>query len=686
MAEVAKLDAAAHPSFDRAFGASKIGIRRYLERLTVMGGGDVSTRTAARFAAVGTVGFCVDYAVFEALIALGLSLLAAQVSSFLCAMIVNYALNSRWTFSHYPARSAEAEWRICGRFVTISLMALFLRAGVLQLALEVWNWPQGAAAFFGIATGALVNYLASAFYVFPAVSQRISPSIRWRIAAVGVALYAVLLRLVYMRTLNLIPEEAYYWNYSQHLDFGYLDHPPMIAWLIWLSTHTFGGSEFAVRASALLTWFVTVAFCFELTRNLYGKTAAFVSILLLSSIPYYFATGFLMMPDAPLLAAWAGVLFFLERVFFGESRTAWLGVGICVGLGLVSKYSIALLGPAIVLFMLIDPKSRYWFGRPWPYAGAALALAIFSPVIAWNATHGWVSFLFQSARRVQEPFQFSLHLLLLSIVAILTPAGLISVWRVLLPEGTSSIRRFLEDGDRRWLFAAIFTVVPLSVFITFSLFHDVKLNWTAPVWLAVLPAMAALVTTESSRGVLRRFDLQRAWSITTVSTLVICGGAFHYIAIGLPGLPSKSGLRLRDLPVAWKELGEKAFEIEKGVRNQADENPLMVGMDRYFMASELAYYDGDHGGSEETAGRSLFGAESLMYKYWFPADKQNGRNMILFGFEQHQLNSADLASHFHELGPIKMEKVTRRGVDAGLFYYRVGYNYRASAASPGQMR
>ena len=309
MAEVAKLDAAAHPSFDRAQGAFKIGIRQYLERLMVMGGGDVSTQTAARFAAVGTLGFCVDYAVFEALIALGLSLLAAQVSSFLGAMIVNYALNSRWTFSHYPARSAEAEWRICGRFVTISLMALFLRAGILQLALEVWNWPQGAAAFFGIATGALVNYLGSAFYVFPAVSQRISPSIRWRIAAVGVALYAVLLRLVYMRTLNLIPEEAYYWNYSQHLDFGYLDHPPMIAWLIWLSTHTFGGSEFAVRASALLMWFVTVAFCFQLTRNLYGKTAAFVSILLLSSIPFYFATGFLMMPDAPLLAAWAGVTF-----------------------------------------------------------------------------------------------------------------------------------------------------------------------------------------------------------------------------------------------------------------------------------------------------------------------------------------------------------------------------------------
>ena len=149
MAEVAKVNATAHPSFERAHGASKIGVRRCLslgQRLTIMAGGNVSTRTAARFAAVGVLGLGVDYAVFEALTALGLRLLAAQVSSFLCAMLLNYALNSRWTFSNYPARSAEAEWRICGRFVTISLMAFFLSAGILQLALEVWNWPQVAAA------------------------------------------------------------------------------------------------------------------------------------------------------------------------------------------------------------------------------------------------------------------------------------------------------------------------------------------------------------------------------------------------------------------------------------------------------------------------------------------------------------------------------------------------------------
>lgn len=671
---------AAHPTFNGSQGAPKFGVRPILsrtQRLMTIAGGAVSMRTATRFASVTAVGVFVDYAASKALIALRLDVPAAQISSFLCAMVVSYALNSRWTFSDYAARSPEPEWRIFCRFIAISLMAFFLYAGIHQLALDVWSWSQGAAEFLGISIGALVGYVGSAFYVFPLLDRRTSRRIRWRIAAVGVALYAILLRLVFMRTVNLIPEEAYYWNYSQHLDFGYLDHPPMVAWLIWLSTHALGGSEFALRASALLMWLLTVAFCFRLTQNLYGRSAAFVSALLLSSFPYYVISGFLIMPDAPLMAAWAGVLFFVERVFFGGSRRAWLGVGICLGLGLISKYTIVLLGPAILLFMLLDPRSRDWFRQPWPYAGAVLALAIFSPVIVWNADHGWVSFIFQSARRVEEPIRFSLHLLLLSIVVILTPIGMISAARVFWPEGTSSLRQLFLNGDRRWLFAAIFTFVPLSVFIAFSLFHDVKLNWTGPIWLAVLPAVAALCTAKNHNSVPGISDPQRAWSITIVSSLVICGGAFYFVAIGLPGYPFSSALQLRGLPISWEELGEKAFEIEQGISDQYDKNPLLVGMDRYFMASELAYYDGDHDGSKETAGRGLFGSEGLMYSYWFPAAKQNGRDMILFGFERRQLDSAHLATHFQTLGPITIGTISRGGFEVGSFYYRVGQNYRA---------
>jgi dolichol-phosphate mannosyltransferase len=647
----------------------------------IMRTGAVSARTAIRFAMVAALGCSVGYALYYALLTSGLSALSARASSFLCVTILSYALNSRWSFSYPPAPSTAAEWQTYGRYLAISFMALSLGGGVAELAQNVWGLPHGWVLFFNIVIGVVITYLASAFYVFPLARRRISANVRWRILAVGTAIYAVLLRLIYMRIVNLMPEEAYYWNYAQHLDFGYLDHPPMVAWLISLSTQVLGNNEFAVRASALVLWFVTVALCFQLTRNLYGKTAAFVSMLFLSAMPFFFATGFLMMPDAPLTAAWAGSLLFLERVFFADRRTAWLGAGIFLGLGLISKYSIALLGPAIVLFMLIDPKARAWFRSPWPYAGAALAFLILSPVVVWNATHEWASFLFQSVRRAEEPFRFSLHMLLLSVIVLLTPSGVMSAWLAFL-RGRSSADPLFVNADRRWLFAAIFTIVPLSVFVTFSLLHSVKLNWTGPVWLAALPTMASFVTTEESRrGVIRQFTSQRSWALTTASIMMLFAGTFHYIAVGLPGFPSRIGSHLRDLPIAWKEFGDTASEIDKRVQTEIGEDPLIVGMDRYFVASELAFYDGDHDGAQEAAGRKLFGLESLMYDYWFPAAKQNGRTMILFGLEPYQLRNAAALRHFRQVGPIKSETIRKGQREVGVLYYRVGYDYQSDVRS-----
>ena len=65
--------------------------------------------------------------------------------------------------------------------------------------------------------------------------------------AVGVVVCASALRLIYGAQVELMPEETYYWNYSRHLDIGYLDHPPMVGWLIGCGTAVFGDTEFGVR-------------------------------------------------------------------------------------------------------------------------------------------------------------------------------------------------------------------------------------------------------------------------------------------------------------------------------------------------------------------------------------------------------------------------------------------------------
>src|SRR6202034_3053831 len=119
--------------------------------------------------------------------------------------------------------------------------------------------------------------------------------------------------------------------------------------------------------------------------------------------------------------------YYLERALVAGRPSAWWRVGISMGIGVISKYSIGLLAPVILLFMLKDGQSRQWWRRPEPYVAAALALAIFSPVILWNAQHDWASFAFQTSRRLAEAPRFALHKLIASALILITPTGVIAM-------------------------------------------------------------------------------------------------------------------------------------------------------------------------------------------------------------------------------------------------------------------
>ncbi|MDL2407041.1 glycosyltransferase family 39 protein [Rhizobium calliandrae] len=665
---------------DRVHGQTKIGwghMIDYARRLLVLAGGAVSFGNATRFAGVGLIGLVLDLLIFQTLFGMGFGLVAAHVTSFAVATISNYILNSRWAFASDGPRLNERDWRRYIRFVTICLLAFALRGGVLAGAVELLGWPPQAAIILGVGAAAIVNYLGNAFFVFPSENPRMPSDIRWRVAAIGVLGYILALRLVFLGLVDLVPEEAYYWNYAQHLDIGYLDHPPMVAWLIWLGTSLFGNTGFGVRIGAYLAWIVTCVFAFRLSRNLSGKSAAFVSVLLVAILPFFFSTGFMMMPDVPLTAAWAGTLYFLERALIGDRRRAWWGVGLCVGLGMLSKYTIALLGPATLIFLIVDARARRWLLRPEPYLAAAVAAALFSPVIYWNATHAWASFAFQSSGRLQSAKTFSLPDLISSAAILLTPLGLVAAMTALVTKNRVTLATN-TDGQvsRRSLFIKIYTIVPLSVFVAFSLFHEVKLNWTGPLWLALLPAISATIVAAGDS--LSRFDglLRRLWIPTVMTMLVIYGLGLHYLVLGFP-LVGHFG-NIRTLPVAWQEFGHEAGLIERNVEKETGEQVLLAGMDRYFVASEIAFYDRvDDDAVRTSVGRGALGLDSLMYGYWFkPADLQ-GRNVILFGLKRGDLEQASFDGLFSRLSEIKEQKVTKQGAPVGSFFYRIGYDLRS---------
>ena len=489
---------------------------------------------------------------------------------------------------------------------------------------------------------------------------------RWRAAVAVVVVYAFALRLAYAAQVELLPEETYYWNYARHLDIGYLDHPPLVAWLIRMGTFVIGDTELGVRIGAIGCGAATSLFLYRLTRNLFGDACALWALALAQVLPFFFLSGLLMTPDAPLTAAWAASLYYLERALIGGQARAWVWAGVSMGVGLISKYTIGLLGISAFLFMLSDPPSRRWFGRLPPYASVLVAAAIFAPVIVWNAEHEWASFAFQTARRLAEPARFSLHRLIASALVLLTPTGFAAALSVL--RGCWS-----RGGAWRWLRFAL--LLPMAVFAVFSLRHDVKLDWTGAAWIAALPMMAfGLQEAIAGRAGGRRW-LRIAWPATSILLLLLYGAGLLYLTRGIPGVGYSEHTEWA--PVGWRSFARQIDGVSDALRNETGDDVLVVGLDRYAIASELAFYSRDQARAvAHTAGGHLFGGMGLMYERWFPPSAEAGRTLLLVSFDPADLAEDRLGGRVGRLEPVQQGLVMHDGVVVRRYAYRVAHDYR----------
>jgi len=632
-------------------------------------------RDAERINVAAAMAALADVFIFFAATAVGIRLGSAHILSFCVATALFYHLTIRVTAN---AAGRSRDLRLYGHLVIVSLLALFLRGGVLALLINSWAWPPSVAIFVAVGASLAIT-LPGYTFSLSSFAWRLGNGTQWRVLALGLVVYAFALRLVYLGQTELLPEEAYYWNYSRHLASGYLDHPPMVAWLISLGTSAFGASQFGVRIGAIFCAAATAFFTYRLTRNLFDAPSALLAMVLSQVLPFFFAAGMVMTPDTPLVAAWAAELYFLERALVAGRSGAWWGVGLAMGIGLLSKYSIGLLAPAALVFMLLDPQARRWLRRWQPYAAALLAVAIFSPVIVWNAQNEWASFAFQTTRRFAEAPRFSLHKLILSAIVLLTPTGFLAAAVALLRRAQDAGgNNEVADARRKRRFLQAAIAVPLAVFFVVSIRHDVKFDWTGEIWLAALPAMAAVMMSRGAQlarnGVAK---IRAAWVPTMLGLLVIYAAGLHFLALGLPGIGYGEHMEL--VPVGWRDLGQQVNAIANEIGKTTGTEPLIVGLDRYAIASEVAFYTPDGTAvTPETSGAHLFGWTSLMYERWVPLEQQAGRTLLLVSWKAQDLVGNCVESHAERLGPLKSAQLTRDSSVVRTFYYRVAYGYRNS--------
>jgi dolichol-phosphate mannosyltransferase len=669
----------------------------YFQRVSSLNESDLWIRTRARFDIEGLLVAWIDLSLFLSVVSLGMTPGTGHVLSFASAAVFNYILNGSRSVAGGERGQAIKPSRVQFLpFLNVLLIVLFLRGGVLVTLIELLGWRPQVAILPAIGVTAILNQLGNHFLVIPLWEKGLDRKSAWQVLALGVVGYTLLLRLFYLGTANLLPQEAYYWNYAQHLDIGYLDHPPMIAWVIWLGTFLFGDTEFAIRLGAFSSWLVTAFFSFRLTCHLFDESVAFRVLLLLAILPFFFGVGFVMTPDGLLLACWAGMLYFLERALLAERRLAWWGVGVWAGLGMLSKYTIVLLGPPLLLFMLMDHRSRRWLLQPEPYVAVLVALLLFMPVIVWNSEHQWASFIFQGPRRFQEPLSFSLPHLVGSVLLLLTPTGALAAFAAILAKRRTraEVEGFGKGiGERGRLFAALFTFIPFLFFFAYSLAWEAKLNWTGPIWLAVLPLVAWQMTpSEALRPTRMLRFLQRVWPPTIVATMLFLGVFLHFWVLGLPGISYPQGKNVVPL-IGWKELSQAIARVEEKVETSTGTKPLVVGMDKSHIASELAFYRHKLSHGEKTnqavfytTGRHLFGMESLMYRYWFPDRvikrwQGENQNLILVTHELPELMNDRIKSSGWKIGKVKDLELRKNGILVGHYYYTLATHHPVNQLS-----
>ncbi len=628
-----------------------------------------------------------DFLAYCALVAAGASPALSQSTGFLIATALYYLPYRR---AGIPARGRSLSLWL--RFAVVILTAFVLRSGVFALLTSRWGWPGHAAMLLAAATTGAVLYPGYA-YCISCAARPFGSEATWRVGATGLVVFAVALRLIYSGHVELLPEETYYWNYSRHLAFGYLDHPPMVGWLIRAGTTLFGDTEFGVRIGALCCGAAASFFLYRLTRNLFGEVSALAAVLLAQTLPFFFLAGMLMTPDAPLTAAWAAALYFLERALIGGRSGAWWRAGLCLGLGLLSKYTIGLLGLSMFVFMLLDSRSHRWFQRWEPYGAALLALAVFSPVIIWNYQNDWASFAFQTSRRLADRPQFALHKLIAGALVLLTPTGVVSAALLLvrrthpadgrdasLNERDASVngRDASVDEARKWRFMQLAVGVPLAVFAVFSLRHEVKLDWTGAPWVAAVPALAyGIVHSGQAIQAGLRAWIRASWAPTLAGLVLFYAAGLYYLALGIPGVGYSKHSEL--IPVGWQEFGARIRQLADDTEKASGKAPLIVGMDRYAIASELAFYAPDRAKSvSDTTSAHLFGQVGLMYERWFPLNQQAGRTLLLVAWDRGDLASERLAPSVERLGPLEEGVIMRDNRVVRYYYYRLAEGYRAS--------
>lgn len=425
----------------------------------------------------------------------------------------------------------------------------------------------------------------------------------------GIILGFQLVRLLLIPFTGIMPQDAYYYYYGQHLDWSYFDHPGMIGYMLRMSSELFGQHVWAIKLtdftiSSLSLWaFYSLAYCFL------SKTRSLVATFMLAVAVLWSMLSFNSTPDVPLVLFWTLSLLFYFKSIDTNTLGNWLLAGLFSGLAFNSKYTALLIPFGLIAFIVFSKEKRSYLINPKLWLSLVVFAIVSYPVIYWNINHDFISFGFQTAERSQgmnlstdSPrllfgFLTSQMMLIYPLVFILLT--------VLVYKYTKRFLVKFKLPSIKVLFLLSFCIPTFLGFFLLSPVYWIKINWLVPSYISGIILVAMVYK-------LKWFKTHLIVSIV-LQLLIAIELLFHPFQI-----------KSDDTFIGWEPLAQKVNLLTLDYPND-----FIFSMDNYKTTAVLQFYLPN----KTIYNKNILGLQSLQFSITQQIDTLKGKDALLIDSE-----------------------------------------------------
>jgi len=487
------------------------------------------------------------------------------------------------------------------------------------------------------------------------------------VVAAALICVTTLVRLWFVASaqLDLVQDEAQYWDWTRRLQLSYYSKGPLIAWIIHFWTGIFGNTELGVRFAAVLhSCLAQIVLYLGVARLLRRPSVALWTLIIANTTPLFMVSGILMTTDNPLLLCWAVALFSLYAAGEREdSVLPYVLLAVSMAVGILAKYMMLGMFGVAVLYMAGLYRQRMLSARfavrglLAMVAGTIIGLA---PIVIWNMQNDWVGFRHVGALAGVTPSK-PVPLLRLdrfpeyfgAQIGLITPwwfafmlAGAWQALRLALNGASQAgVREDRAHVRQSILLAAGFWML-WGFFILWSFHTRIYPNWSAMSYVSGI-ILAAIAADRGSLMLRRAAVSARTRRVSFRRLCIYLGTAIFLLVHALPYIPLPEKLNPAVRLMGWHDLGHQLDKMRKAM---PDPDRVFFFASSYDMTASLAFY----APGQPITYCADFGRRMSQYDIWPGPEDKKGWDALYVG-KDHPAIPPALAAMFEDSSYIEYQ-------------------------------